>query len=129
MRTGFVAGSFDLLHAGHIHLLKQCRKRCDRLIVGLHADPSLERHDKNKPIECILEREIKLNACKYVDLTVVYEGEADLSLMFKYFKIDVRFLGSDYKENIKPITDPDALPIEYIDSLPIHTSDLRERMK
>ena len=128
MKVGFVAGAFDLLHAGHIHLLKQCKKQCDYLIVGLHVDPSIEREDKNKPIESVLEREIKLNACKYVDFTVVYEKETDLSVIFKYFKIDVRFLGSDYVDG-KQITDPDAVPIEFIESMPIHTSDIRERVK
>ena len=127
MRVGFVAGAFDLLHAGHIHLLKQCKKNCDYLIVGLHADPSLERNSKNKPIESLLERQIKLSGCKYVDNFVVYEKEKDLSLIFNYFKVDVRFLGSDYKDG-KPITEPDAIPIIYIDSLDIHTSEIRRRL-
>jgi len=129
MKIGFVAGAFDLLHAGHIHLLKQCKQQCDYLIVGLHADPSVERKDKNKPIESLLERKIKLNACRYVDLIVIYETEADLSILFKYFNLDVRFLGSDYIVDGKNITDEDAVPIEYIDSLPIHTAELRERIK
>lgn len=129
MKVGFVSGAFDLLHAGHIHLLKRCRKNCDYLIVGLHVDPSLQRKSKSKPIESVLERQIKINACKYVDLTVVYETEVDLRVIFKYFKIDVRFLGSDYKETEKPITDPDSIPIEFIDSLDIHTTDIRRRIQ
>jgi glycerol-3-phosphate cytidylyltransferase len=125
---GFVAGTFDLLHAGHVHLLKQCRMQCDTLIVGLHVDPSIERKEKHKPIESILEREIRLKGCKYVDQIVVYETEADLSLIFKYLKIDIRFLGSDYIQD-KPVTDPNAIRIAYIDSLPITSSNLRERIK
>lgn len=128
MKIGFVCGAFDLLHAGHIHLLKQCKLRCDYLLVGLHVDPSIERPEKNEPLESVLEREIKLNACKYVDDVIIYEKEEDLSLIFKYFKIDVRFLGIDYKNTYKPITDEAAIPIEYIDSLPIHTSDLRSKL-
>lgn len=127
MKVGFVTGAFDLLHAGHIHLLKRAKKQCDYLIVGLHVDPSIERQGKNKPIESILERQIKLNACKWVDLTVIYEREEDLPIIGKYFKIDVRFLGSDYFETEKQITDMD-IPIEYIDSLPIHTTDIRRRI-
>lgn len=126
MKVGIVVGAFDLLHAGHIHLLKQCKKRCDKLIVGIQANPSMERTYKNNPIETVLERQIKLNACRYVDFTVVYESEADLKVIFKYFKIDVRFLGSDYEG--REITEPDALPIEIIDSLPIHSSDIRKRL-
>jgi glycerol-3-phosphate cytidylyltransferase len=129
MRVGIVVGAFDLLHAGHIHLLKQCRKKCDKLIVAIHADPSVERDSKNKPIESVFEREVKLNACKYVDFTVVYEKEDDLPLIFQYFKINVRFLGSDYITGTKSITAESMIPIEYIESLPIHSSSIRERVK
>lgn len=128
MKTGIVTGAFDLLHAGHIHFLRECRSKCEKLIVALHIDPSIERSEKNKPIESLLEREIKLLGCKYVDGIVVYEKENDLPILFQYCKIDVRFLGSEYKDGNKPITDPKAVPIEYIDSLPIHTSDLRKRL-
>jgi len=132
-KVGFICGAFDLLHAGHIHLLKQAKKKCDFLIVGLHVDPSIERPEKNKPIESVLERQIKLNGTRYVDLTVVYETEADIELMLQYFKIDVRFLGSDYQK-INPINPPritseNLVPIEYIESLPIHTAEIRERIK
>ena len=128
MRVGIVVGAWDLLHAGHIHLLKQCKKRCDYLIVGLHTDPSVEKTHKNKPIESVLERQIKLFGCRYVDNVVIYETEADLLIIFKYFKINVRFLGSDYRDGTKPVTDPDILLIEYIDSLPIHTTEIRRRI-
>lgn len=128
MRVGIVTGSFDLLHAGHINLFEKAKQECDYLIVGIHADPSIERPDKNKPVESILEREIKLNACRYVDFTVVYETEEDLSIIFKYFKIDVRFLGTDSKDG-RTITDESAVPIKYLDSLPIHTSKIREKVR
>ena len=127
MKVGIVTGSFDLLHAGHINLFKKAKLECDYLIVGLHVDPSVERN-KNKPIESLLERQIKIMACKYTDQIIVYETEADLSVMFKYFKIDVRFLGSDSKDG-RVVTDESALPIKYIDSLPIHTSEIRKRAK
>lgn len=132
MKTGFVAGAFDLLHAGHIYLLKQCKKKCDYLIVGLHVDPSEERKNKNKPVETLLERQIRLESCKYVDKWIIYETEDDLSLIFKYLKPNIRFLGTDYTTNLgdpKPITDKDAVPIEYIESLPIHTEGIRKRIK
>ena len=128
MKIGIVTGSFDLLHAGHINLFKKAKQQCDKLIVALHVDPSIERKNKNKPIESILERQIKLNTCKYVDLTAVYETEADLSIIFRYFNVDVRFLGTDSKDG-RVVTDESAIPIEYIDSLPIHTSELKERIK
>ena len=125
---GFVSGSFDLLHAGHINLLKQAKQKCDYLVVGLHVDPSIERENKNKPIESLLERQIKLRGCRYIDKIIVYETEADLSIIFEYCEIDIRFLGSDSQDG-RIITDPDAVPMEYIDSLPIHTSEIRKRLK
>ena len=125
--VGIVTGAWDLLHAGHINLLKKAKEKCNYLIVALHVDPAIERPSKNRPIESVLERQIKLNACKHVDKIIVYETEADLSIIFKYFMIDVRFLGTDAKG--REITDEGALPIEYIESLLIHTSKIRERIK
>ena len=128
MITGFVAGTFDLLHVGHLHLFKQCKNYCDKLIVALQVDPSLERSDKNKPIETYLERSIKLTSLSYVDRIIGYETENDLVLLLKYFKPDIRFLGSDYVGG-KRITAEDLVPIKYIESLPIHSTDIRKRIK
>jgi len=131
-KTGIIFGAFDLLHAGHIHLFKQAKRYCDYLIIGLHVDPSVERDTKNKPIESIVARTIRLEGCKYVNKIVVYQTEAELSILLKYLKPDVRFLGSDYAdwvgETRKPITDENSVVIQYIDSLDIHTSDIRERI-
>src|SRR3989304_5990592 len=117
MIKGFVCGAFDLLHAGHIHLLRQCKKECDFLIVGLQVDPSNDRSNKNKPIETVLEREIKLMACRFVDRIIVYEKEEDLHIILRYLGIDIRFLGSDYKYGMKTITGESEIPIKYIESL------------
>lgn len=131
MRTGIVVGAFDLFHAGHVHLLKQAKKHCDYLVVGLHIDPSVERPLKNKPVESVFEREIRLRGCRYVDDIITYETERDLKNILKYFNPSVRFLGSEYveKHKNKPVTELNAVPVVYIDSLPIHTSDLRKRVK
>ena len=129
MIKGFVCGAFDLLHAGHIHLLRQCKKECDFLIVGLQVDPSNDRSNKNKPIETVLEREIKLMACRFVDRIIVYEKEEDLHIILRYLGIDIRFLGSDYKYGMKTITGESEIPIKYIESLPIHSKDIRKRIR
>ena len=130
MKTiGFVAGTFDLLNLGHIYLLRECKKYCDELIVGLHIDPSKERKEKNKPIESLVERGYKLRSCVYVDKIMPYETESDLELLFFYLKPDIRFLGSDYVDNKKHITGKSLIPIKYIKSLGIHTSDIRRRVK
>lgn len=128
MITGFVAGAFDLLHLGHIHLIAECKKYCDELIVAVHVDPSIERPEKNKPIESIAERYIKLSSLMGVDTIVPYETENDLVLLLKTLQPDIRFLGSDYLEG-KPITEENLVPLKYIDSLPIHTTDIRKRIK
>lgn len=132
MKIGIIFGAFDLLHAGHVHLLCQCKMRCDKLVVGLHVDPSIERSNKNKPLETVLERQMKLRSNKNVDDIFVYETEEDLRLLLMTKKFHVRFLGTDYAQvnhnNPPKITEENLIPIEYIDSLPIHTSDLRERI-
>ena len=129
MITGFVAGAFDLLHVGHIHLLAECKSYCDELIVAIQVNPNSERIEKNKPIESLMERFLKVGSIRYVDSIVVYETEADLTLLLKHLQPDIRFLGSDYRGTGKPITDPFLVPIRFIDSLPIHTADIRKRIK
>ena len=129
MKKGIVTGAFDLLHAGHIHLFKEAKKHCDYLIVALHVDPSVERDTKSKPIESILERGIKLRACKYVNTIIPYEKESDLPIIFKHFNVDIRFLGSDYKDPNKHISYPDMIPTKFIDSLLVHTSEIIERIQ
>ena len=75
MKIGFTCSCFDLLHAGHILMLKDAREQCDKLIVGLQTDPSIERPSKNKPIQSIYERYIQLSAVKFVDKIIPYDTE------------------------------------------------------
>lgn len=104
-RIGFTASAFDLLHAGHILMLEEAKQHCDWLIVGLQNDPSVDRLDKNKPIQSIVERYIQLTAVKYVDDIIVYNNEKDLEDLLKVLPIDVRILGEEYKD--KPFTGRD----------------------
>ena len=96
MVKGFTCSCFDLLHAGHILMLKDAKEQCDYLIVGLQTDPTLDRPEKNKPIQSFEERKIQLEAVKYVDEIFVYETEQDLYKKLLDIKPDVRILGSDY---------------------------------
>lgn len=93
---GFTCGAFDLFHAGHNILLRDCRTQCDKLVVGLHTDPTIDRPSKNKPIQSIYERYIQLQNCKWVDEIIPYDSEKDLLNLLSTVKIDVRFLGEDY---------------------------------
>lgn len=109
MRVGFTCSCFDLLHAGHVLMLKEAKDQCDYLIAGLQTDPTFDRPDKNKPIQSITERFIQLSAVKYVDEIVVYSTEDDLLQILKAYNIDVRIIGEEYKD--RPFTGND-LPME-----------------
>mgnify|MGYP000026126897 FL=1 len=78
MKIGFTCSSFDLLHAGHVQMLREAKEHCDYLIVGLQIDPALDRPEKNIPIQTIVERYSKLKAVRYVDEIITYKKEQDL---------------------------------------------------
>lgn len=96
MKIGFTCSTFDLFHAGHIMMLKEAKSVCDHLIVGLQADPTIDRKEKNKPIQSIFERYVQLEACKYVDEIVVYGTEKELVDILLSYPINVRILGIEY---------------------------------
>jgi len=94
---GITCSAFDLFHAGHVKMLEEARKHCDYLIAALHTNPTIDRPEKNKPIQSVVERYIQLDACKWVDQIVPYETEKDLEDIFASFNIDVRIIGEEYK--------------------------------
>jgi glycerol-3-phosphate cytidylyltransferase len=98
MKIGFTCGSFDLLHAGHVLMLAEALKNCDCLIVGLHTDPTINRPEKNKPIQSTYERYVQLSALKGISEIIPYDTEEDLMNILSNTKIDIRFLGDDYRE-------------------------------
>ncbi len=100
MKTGFFCGAFDLLHAGHVLALKECKKNCDYLVVALQTDPSLDREDKNSPVQTMAERMIVLKAIKYIDEIYTYDTEDDLLNLLNALDIDIRFIGEDWKNKI-----------------------------
>lgn len=125
---GFTCGAFDITHAGHYLMFEENRKKCDFLIVGLQTDPSIDRTNKNKPIQSIKERLIQLKACKYIDKVIIYKTEKDLIKLLKKLKPDIRFIGMDWKG--KDFTGKE-LPIKVIYNKRNHnysSSNLRERI-
>jgi glycerol-3-phosphate cytidylyltransferase len=97
-KIGITFSTFDMLHAGHIAMLSEARNHCDYLITGLQTDPTIDRPDtKNKPIQSIVERQIQLSACRYVDEVVVYQTEQDLRDLLLILPVDVRILGVEYE--------------------------------
>ena len=96
MKVGITFSSFDLFHAGHVKMLEDARQQCDYLICGLQTDPTLDRPEKNKPVQSVVERYIQLKGCKFVDEIVPYATEQDLEDILRSFKIDVRVIGDEY---------------------------------
>ena len=96
MKVGFTASAFDLLHAGHISMLKEAKEQCDYLICGLHIDPQIQRESKNQPIQTVVERYAQLKAVSYVDEIIPYETEDDLMDILALMNVDVRILGEEY---------------------------------
>ena len=98
-KIGITFSTFDMLHAGHIAMLSEAKNHCDYLICGLQTDPTIDRPDtKNKPIQSIVERQIQLAACRYVDEVVVYQTEQDLIDLLLILPLDVRILGVEYAD-------------------------------
>ena len=98
MRVGFTCSTFDLLHAGHIQMLREAKQQCDYLICGLQMDPSVDRAEKNAPVQTIVERYTQLKGVKYVDEIIPYGTEADLEDILTMYEIDVRILGEEYRD-------------------------------
>lgn len=96
--TGITFSAFDLLHAGHVRMLEEAKQHCDYLIVGLQTDPTIDRPEKNKPTQSVVERYIQLKGCKFVDEIIPYTTEQDLQDILQAFPIDVRILGEEYKD-------------------------------
>jgi glycerol-3-phosphate cytidylyltransferase len=96
---GITFSTFDMLHAGHIAMLAEAKNHCDYLIAGLQTDPTIDRPDtKNKPVQSIVERQIQLAACRYVDEVVVYQTEQDLVDLLLILPLDIRVLGVEYQD-------------------------------
>ena len=128
MKVGFTCGAFDLLHAGHALMLKECKQYCDFLIVGLQRDPSIDRPEKNSPVQSYEERNEMINSIKWVDYVVYYDTESDLYNLLSTLNIDVRILGADWQG--KKFTGHD-LDMKVVFNTRDHgysTSDLRKRV-
>ena len=98
MKKGITFGAFDLFHAGHVMMLEEAKTVCDYLIVCIQSDPSLDRKEKNKPVQSIVEREIQVSGCRYTDEVIIYDTEADLLDILDTVDWDVRILGEEYKD-------------------------------
>ena len=97
MIVGITFSSFDLFHSGHVAMLKEAKSNCDHLMVGVQTDPTVDRPEKNKPIQSVFERYVQLEGCKYIDQIVPYATEKEIEDILLTYKIDKRFIGEEYK--------------------------------
>ena len=118
MKRGFTCGCFDLLHAGHVVMLKEAKRHCDYLIVGLQTDPSIDRQEKNTPIQSVYERYIQLSAIGVVDKVIPYDTEQCLIDLLESQDIDIRFIGEDYVD--KSFTDHLPIKVHYTNVFVLH---------
>jgi|TARA_B100000989_G_scaffold266993_1_gene220827 glycerol-3-phosphate cytidylyltransferase len=133
MKIGFTCSTFDLLHAGHVQMLREAKDQCDYLICGLQVDPSIDRKEKNSPVQTIVERYSQLHACRYVDEIIPYQTEKDLEDILTMYHIDIRILGEEYRE--KDFTGKNICQGRNVDLYfnkrdhRFSTTDLRNRVK
>ena len=98
MKVGFTCSTFDLCHSGHVQMLREAKEQCDYLICGLQVDPSVDRAEKNAPIQTVVERYTQLKAISYVDEIIPYGTERDLEDILELYTINVRILGEEYRD-------------------------------
>jgi len=129
VKKGITFGAFDLFHAGHVLMLEEAKTVCDYLIVGLQTDPSFDRKEKNKPVQSIVERQIQLEGCKFVDEVTIYDTEDDLMQILETIEWDVYVIGEEYKNKFFTARDK-YIDKCYFNSRPhdFSTSELRERV-
>jgi len=96
MIKGITFSAFDLFHAGHVSMLREAKEQCDFLTACIHVDPSKENKNKNKPVQSLLERQLQVKACRYVDDVLVYSTEEDLLNILRTVPWDVRIIGEEY---------------------------------
>jgi glycerol-3-phosphate cytidylyltransferase len=128
-KIGVTASCCDLLHAGHILMLKEAKSVCDYLIVAIQTDPTLDRPDKNKPVQSFYERWVQLSAVKYVDEVIPYSTEMELMTILQNNNIDIRILGDEYKNKVFTGCN---LDMEYHFNKRTHkysSSELRKRLR
>jgi glycerol-3-phosphate cytidylyltransferase len=129
VKIGITASSCDLLHAGHILMLKEAKSVCDYLIVALHVDPTIARPNKNQPVQSFYERWVQLSAVKYVDEVIPYSSESELLTILQNYNINIRILGDEYYDRYFTGND---LQMEYHYNKRTHgysSTELRERIK
>lgn len=132
MKVGITFSTFDLLHAGHVAMLREAKEVCDYLICGLQVDPSLDRAEKNSPVQTLVERHVQLSGVKYVDEIICYQSEDDVIDILEMFNVDVKIMGAEYRDQDftgKAVCERKNIQLYYNNrSHRFSSSDLRKRV-
>lgn len=99
MKRVFVNGCFDILHPGHIELLRHASSLGDTLLVAIDSDKRVsELKGPSRPINNSASRVIMLSAIRYVDGVVTFNSESELERIVKNYNPHIMIVGSDYKD-------------------------------
>ena len=132
-KVGFTDGVYDMFHVGHLNMIREAKKRCNFLIVGVHSDVIVEGYKHRKPLINEQQRREIVGAIRDVDLAVINETR-DKILLWEKYHFDVVFIGDDWKgterwNNFEKTLANVGVTVEYIPyTKGISTTQLREKL-
>lgn len=117
-KVGFTDGVYDMFHVGHLNMIREAKKRCDHLIVGVHSDEIVKEYKHRKTVINEHDRREIVGAIKEVDEAVINYTRDKMALWEKYH-FDVIFIGDDWKGterwiNFEKILATVGVSVEYI---------------
>ena len=132
-KIGFTDGVYDMFHVGHLNMIREAKKHCDYLIVGVHSDEIVEGYKNRKTVINENDRRVIVEAIRYVDKAVINRTRDKLEL-FREHNFDVVFIGDDWKgterwNNFEKILGQVGVAVEYIPyTKGISTTQIREKL-
>ena len=132
-KIGFTDGVYDMFHVGHLNMIREAKKRCDYLIVGVHSDEIVEGYKNRKTIINEQDRREIVGAIKEVDKAVVNTTRDKLKL-WELYHFDTIFIGDDWKgterwNNFEKVLAEIGVTVEYIPyTQGVSTTQLRKKI-
>ena len=117
-KIGFTDGVYDMFHVGHLNMIREAKKRCDYLIVGVHSDEIVEGYKNRKTVINESDRREIVGAIKEVDKAVINYTRDKLKL-WELYHFDTIFIGDDWKgterwNNFEKVLAEIGVTVEYI---------------
>ena len=132
-KIGYTDGVYDMFHIGHLNMIREAKKKCDYLIVGVHSDEIVQEYKNRKTIINENDRRDIVAAIKYVDKAVINQTRDKIEL-WKNLKFDIVFIGDDWKgterwNNFEKELAKVGVSVEYISyTKGISTTQIREQL-